>query len=110
MIRILCDKQDMNESKQEKQTDYAMGLTPPGPVDVTVLAFAEARLDGSALAELKRQTAAGTIQVLDIIILFKDEDGECWRIKISDLPPEQAAAVDFIEFIAADQYQFRRWK
>ena len=44
-----------------------------GPVDVTVLAFAEARLDGSALAELKRQVATGIIRVLDIIILFKDE-------------------------------------
>ncbi len=68
-----------------------------GPVDVAVLAFAEARLDGSALAELKRQAAAGTIRVLDIIILFKGEDETCWRIEMSDLPPEQAAAVDFIE-------------
>ena len=68
-----------------------------GPVDVAVLAFAEARLDGSALAELKRQAAAGTIRVLDIIILLKDEDEVCWRIEVSDLPPEQAAAVDFIE-------------
>mgnify|MGYP001813209811 FL=1 len=68
-----------------------------GPVDVTVIAFAEARFDGSALAELKRQAAAGTIRVLDLIILMKDEAEACWRIKISDLPPEQVAAVDFIE-------------
>jgi hypothetical protein len=68
-----------------------------GPVDVTVLAFADPRFDGSALAELKRQSAAGTIRVLDLIILLKDEDEACWRIEISDLPPEQAAAVDFIE-------------
>jgi len=68
-----------------------------GPVDVAVLAFGEARFDGSALAELERQAAAGTIRVLDLIILLKDEDEECWRIEISDLPPEQAAAVAFIE-------------
>jgi hypothetical protein len=68
-----------------------------GPVDVVVLAFAEARLDGSTLAELKRQAATGTIRVLDIIILLKDENEACWRIQMSDLPPEQAAAVDFIE-------------
>ena len=68
-----------------------------GPVDVAVLAFGEALLDGSALAELKRQAAAGTIRVLDIIILLKDEDEACWRVQLSDLPPEQAAAVDFIE-------------
>ena len=68
-----------------------------GPVDVVVLAFGEARFDGSALAELERQSAAGTIRVLDLIILLKDEDEQCFRIAISDLPPEQAAAVAFIE-------------
>ena len=67
-----------------------------GPVDVVVLAFAEIQLDGSALAELKRQAAAGTIRVLDIIILVKGESGECWRLEFSDLLSEQAAAVDFI--------------
>jgi hypothetical protein len=68
-----------------------------GPVDVMVLAFGEARFDGSALAELERQIAAGTIRVLDLIILLKDEEEQCWRIEVSDLTPEQAAAVAFIE-------------
>ena len=68
-----------------------------GPVDVMVLAFGEARFDGSALAELERQSAAGTIRVLDLIILLKDEEEQCWRIEVSDLTPEQAAAVAFID-------------
>jgi hypothetical protein len=68
-----------------------------GPVDVVVLAFAEARFDGSALAELERQSASGIIRALDLIILLKDEDGNCFRVAVSDLPPEQAAAVAFIE-------------
>ena len=68
-----------------------------GPVDVVVLAFGEARFDGSALTELRRQCEAGTIRLLDLIILLKDENEECWRIEVSDLPPEQAAAIDFIE-------------
>ena len=68
-----------------------------GPVDVVILAFGEARFDGSALAELERQSAAGTIRVLDLIILLKDEEEQCFRIEVSDLPPEQAAAVTFIE-------------
>jgi hypothetical protein len=68
-----------------------------GPVDVVVLAFGEARFDGSALAELKKQIVAGTIRVLDLIILQKDDSEQCWRIEVSDLPPEQAAAVDLIE-------------
>ena len=68
-----------------------------GPVDVMVLAFGEARFDGSALAELERQSASGKIKVLDLIILLKDEEKQCWRIEVSDLTPEQAAAVTFIE-------------
>jgi hypothetical protein len=68
-----------------------------GPVDVVILAFGEARFDGSALAELKRLNATGTIHVLDLIILLKDEEEQCWRIEVSDLTPEQAAAVKFIE-------------
>lgn len=68
-----------------------------GPVDVVVLAFGEARFDRSALAELKKQSAAETIRVLDLIILQKDESGQCWRIEVSDLPPEQATALELIE-------------
>ena len=68
-----------------------------GPVDVVVLAFGEARFDGSALAELKKQIVAGTIRVLDVIILQKDEAGQCWRSEVSNLPPEQAVALDLIE-------------
>ena len=61
------------------------------------MAFGEARFDGSALTELERQSAAGTIRVLDLIILLKDEEEQCFRIEVSDLTPEQAAAVAFIE-------------
>src|SRR5512136_2773075 len=31
------------------------------------------------------------------MILLKDEEGECWALDLEDLPPEQAAAVGFIE-------------
>jgi hypothetical protein len=68
-----------------------------GPVDVVVLGFGEARFDYSALTELEKQIAAGTIRVLDLIMLQKDEAGQCWRTEASDLPPEQAIVVDLIE-------------
>ena len=72
-------------------------MTEHGPVDVIILAFGEARFDHSALAELKRQSATGIIRVLDLIILLKDDEEQCWRIEVSDLTPEQVAAVKFIE-------------
>ncbi len=68
-----------------------------GPVDVVVLAAGEPRFDGSVLAELERQAAAGTIRVLDAMILMKDEEGRCWAFDLEDLPEEQKAAVGFIE-------------
>ena len=68
-----------------------------GPVDVVVLAFGEPRFDGSILSELEQQAATGTIRVLDAMVLFKDGDGECWRMDLEDLPPEEAASLGFIE-------------
>ena len=72
-------------------------LMKHGPVDVVALAFGEPRFDGSILVELEKQAASGTIRVLDAMVLFKDGDGECWRLDLEDLPPDEAAALGFIE-------------
>jgi len=68
-----------------------------GPVDVVVLAAGEPRFNGAVLTELKRQAASGTIQVLDAMILLKDEQGVGASLDLEDLPEEQRAAVGFIE-------------
>ena len=68
-----------------------------GPVDVIVLAAGEPHFDGGVLAELERQAASGTIRVLDALILLKDEAGGRAALDLEDLPPEQRAAVGFIE-------------
>jgi hypothetical protein len=68
-----------------------------GPVDVIVLAAGEPKLDGSILAELKRQAASGTIRVLDAMLLFKDDAGNRASIDLEDLPDEMKTAVGFIE-------------
>jgi len=67
-----------------------------GPVDVLIMASGEPRFDGSVLKELERLSAAGTIRVLDAMVLLKDEGGRPWRLELKDLPPDQAAAVGFI--------------
>ncbi len=66
-----------------------------GPIDVVVLASGEPRFDGSVFDELKRQTAAGTIRLLDAMLLVKDEKGKNWRLDLKDLPEEERAAVGF---------------
>ena len=68
-----------------------------GPVDVVVLAAGEPRFDGSVFAELERQTASGTIRVLDAMLLLKDEQGIRSSYDLEDFPPDMKAAVGFIE-------------
>jgi hypothetical protein len=68
-----------------------------GPVDVVVLAAGEPRFDGGVLAELERQASSGTIRVLDAMILVKDAHGRRWSLNIEELPPDEAAALGFIE-------------
>lgn len=67
-----------------------------GPVDVIVLALGAPHFDGSIMRELERQTATGTIRVLDAMVLFKSESGECWRVDLEDMPASDLAALDFI--------------
>ena len=67
-----------------------------GPVDVVVMAAGQPRFDGSVFAELERLAAAGTIRVLDAMVLLKDENGRPWRMELRDLPADQRAAVGFI--------------
>ena len=68
-----------------------------GPVDVIVLASGEPRFDGGVFAELERQSASGTIRVLDAMILLKTDDGGVINLDIEDLPADVRAAVGFIE-------------
>ena len=68
-----------------------------GPVDVIVLATGEPRFDGSVVAELESLAKAGTIRVLDAMVLVKGEDGTGLSLDIEDLPPEDAKALGFID-------------
>jgi len=67
-----------------------------GPVDVLILAAGAPHFDGSVLAELERLSEAGTIRVLDAMVLLKDETGKPWQLDLKELPSEFAAAVQFI--------------
>ncbi|HSK48622.1 MAG TPA: DUF6325 family protein [Coriobacteriia bacterium] len=68
-----------------------------GPVDVLVVAMGEPRFDGSVLTELAKLASAGTVRVLDAMVLLMDEDGKPYGVDIEDLPAEDAAALGFIE-------------
>jgi len=68
-----------------------------GPVDVVIIAYGEPKFDGSVLEELRRLAGEGTIRVLDAMVIAKGDDGAVETLDIEDLPPEEAAALGFIE-------------
>ena len=61
-----------------------------GPMDVVVLAFGEPKFDGRILSELEKQVGTGTIRVLDVMVLFKDESGESWRMDLEEFAAQKA--------------------
>ena len=68
-----------------------------GPVDVVVLATGEPKFDGSVLAELQKLAAAGTIRVLDAMVLVKADDDVVVTMDIEDLPQADKDSLAFIE-------------
>jgi hypothetical protein len=68
-----------------------------GPVDVMVLAAGVPHFEGKVLAELQRLVAAGTIRVLDALLLVKGPEGRAWRLELTDLSEEDRATLGFVE-------------
>ncbi len=66
------------------------------PVDVMALAMGEPKFDGSILFELEKLVSAGTIRVLDAMILVKEPSGVHKSIDIEDLPQEEQDKLGFI--------------
>jgi hypothetical protein len=58
-----------------------------GPVDYMVVEFPPetANFTGEIAAELARLAEAGTIRILDLLVLRKDDDGEIEAFEIDDL-------------------------
>ncbi len=60
-----------------------------GPVDYLVVEFPPgvSHFTGEMAAELARLVEAGTIRVLDLVVLVKDKDGNIDGMEIEDLDP-----------------------
>ena len=85
----------------------AASLDELGPVDYLVVEFpaGASNFTGEMAAELVRLVDAGTIRVIDILILTKDEDGSVDAMELSDvaeLGPLQAIEAELAELLAAD--------
>ncbi|HEV8105438.1 MAG TPA: DUF6325 family protein [Gaiellaceae bacterium] len=78
-----------------------------GPVDYLVVEFpaGASNFTGEMAAELLALVDAGTIRVIDILILTKNEDGTVDAMELSDideLGPLQAVEAELAELLAED--------
>ncbi len=81
-----------------------------GPVDYLVVEFpaGASNFTGEMASELLALVDSGTIRVIDIIILTKDEDGAIEAMELSDieeLGPLQAVEAQLAELLAADDVE-----
>jgi len=89
-------------------TDTA--LAELGPVDYMVVEFpaGKSNFTGEMATELVALVDSGTIRVIDMIILTKDEDGTVDAMElgdIEDLGPLQAVEAELAELLAADDVE-----
>jgi len=60
-------------------------VRPAGPVDVAIIAFDEPKFDGSVAAAIADLVADGTVRILDIVLVNKDENGEVTLLEVTDV-------------------------
>jgi hypothetical protein len=78
-----------------------------GPVDYLVVEFpaGKSNFTGEMATELVKLVDSGTIRVIDILILTKNEDGSVDAMELSEieeLGPLQAVEAELAELLAAD--------
>ena len=68
-----------------------------GPVDYLLLEFPGNDFKGEIVPALAELTHNGTIRIIDLLFVRKDEEGSVTWQELSDLPAELAAAFDDVD-------------
>ncbi len=66
-------------------------MKPTGPVEILVVKFPGNRFTGEMAPELARLVQSGTITVIDLLFIHKDEAGVVTSIELADLGEEEAS-------------------
>lgn len=61
-----------------------------GPLQLFAIGFTDPKLDGSILNALADASDAGTIKVVDVLGVYKDESGDIAAAEMSDLTEDEA--------------------
>ena len=62
-----------------------------GPVEYIAIAFPGNKFSGEIVPAIKKLQDSGTIRVIDLVIITKDNDGNVAAIELADADPEQQA-------------------
>ncbi len=78
-----------------------------GPVDYVIVEFPEGqdRFTGEMVEELVKLAETGTIRLIDVLILVKDDDGSIEAMELADLAdlgPLQALETELAELLAEE--------
>lgn len=60
-------------------------VRPVGPVDVLVVAFPDAKPDGTIAEAISELVARGTVRILDLVLVYKDGAGEVTLAEVTDV-------------------------
>jgi hypothetical protein len=93
-----------------EDVDENTDLNSLGPVDYVVVEFpaGASNFTGEMAKELVRLVDAGTIRVIDVLILTKDEDGNVDAMELSDVPELgelEAVEAQLAELLAAEDVE-----
>ena len=62
---------------------------PIGPVQVVVIGFADPNFDGQALKELERLRDSDVVRMIDLLVVYKKDDGSVEQLRRSDLSDDE---------------------
>ena len=65
----------------------------PGPVEYMVVGFPGNKFSGEIAPALSELVESGTIRIIDLTFVLKDENGEVAAFELNDLEPEVADAL-----------------
>jgi hypothetical protein len=69
-------------------------MSEAGPVEYMIVAFPGNKFQGEILPELAELVESGTIRIIDLTFVAKDESGEVAGFELSDLDPDVQSALE----------------
>jgi hypothetical protein len=67
-----------------------------GPVEYIAIAFPGNKFSGEIVPAIKALQDSGTIRVLDLVLITKDDEGNVAAIELADAEAEQRAVLDVL--------------